>query len=329
MRNIGIALIGLGTVGQNVLKIIRENEKYFIEEYDTRFQVNFAYVRDINKKRKVSLENITVTDKIERILNSPQVDICIECMGGSGTEETYDVVSRLIEYGKHIVMSSKKCLALYKNEIVDMVNRCNVQLRFDATVGGSIPICKVFRNLSGFDPVNKVFGIANATTNYVLTLMCNEGMDYEEALAKAREKGYAENDASEDLGGWDALYKMCILLRFGMGIDVDPREMSPEGPETLKNLFDDKTEGKVKQIFYAERLADDRIDYYVGPTVVPGNEVMSNVEGRNNMIFVEHKYGGVRAYYGAGAGGKETAAIMVEDMIDIYENIRNSIFISE
>ncbi len=320
IKEIGIAFIGLGTVGANVLKIIVENEKYFKEEYNIHFQVNFVYVRDVNKKRNVSLDNIIVTDNIEKIINSPQVDICIECMGGSGTEKTYDIVKRLIEKGKHIIMSSKKCLALYKNEIIDMVNSHNVQLRYDATVGGSIPICKVFQSLSGYDSINKILGIANATTNFILTLMCNEGLSYNEALEKAQKEGYAENDVSEDLGGWDALYKMCILLRFGVGIDVDPRKIIPNGLESLKNISDDKSKDKVKQIFYAERIADNKVCYYVGPTAVPKNVVLGGVEGKNNIIFVEHKYGGVRAYYGPGAGGEETAAIMVEDLIDIIFN---------
>ena len=320
IKEIGIAFIGLGTVGSHVLKIIRETEKFLKEEYNIYFRVHYVYVRDIHKKRNVSLENITVTDNIEKIINSPQVDICIECMGGSGTEKTYDIIMRLIQKEKHIIMSSKKCLALYKNEIIDMVNKYNVQLRYDATVGGSIPICKVFQSLSGYDPINKIFGIANATTNYILTLVCNERLSYNDALEKARKAGYAENDVSEDLAGWDALYKMCILLRFGAGIDVNPQQMIPNGLESLTNIFDDKSKEKMKQIFYAEKTADNKIRYYVGPAVVSRNTVIGDIEGKNNIIFVEHKYGGTRAYYGAGAGGEETAAIMVEDLIDIIFN---------
>lgn len=323
MKEIGIALIGLGTVGSHVLKIICENEKYFQEEYNIHFRVHYVYVRDVHKKRNVSLEHITVTDDIEKIMNCTQVDICIECMGGSGTETTYDIIMRLLQKKKHIIMSSKKCLALYKNEIIDMVNKHNVQLRYDATVGGSIPICKVFQSLSGYDQVNKIYGIANATTNYILTLMCNEHLSYQDALDRAQKAGYAENDVSEDLDGWDALYKMCILLRFGVGIDVNPQQMIPYGLESLTNIFDEKSKEKVKQIFYAERTADNKIRYYVGPVIASKNSVIGDVEGKNNIIFVEHKYGGTRAYYGAGAGGEVTAAIMVEDLIDIiFHDVR-------
>ena len=316
-KKIGIALIGLGTVGSSVLKILRENETFFQEEYDIQFQVTFVYVRNMNKQRNLPLEGITLTNDIEQIAESSQVDICIECMGGSGTEKTYDILMRLIENGKHIIMSSKKCLALYKNEFIDMVSKHSVQLRYDATVGGSIPICKMFQNLSGFDSVKRIYGIANATTNYILTTMFQEGLNYKEALQKAKENGYAENDVSEDVEGWDALYKMCILLRFGVGIDVVPKQMLLNRVESFENLVIDKALGKMKQIFYAERLSENRIGYYVGPVIVEQNTLLGDVEEKNNIIFVEHKYGGERAYYGAGAGGKETASIMVEDLIDM------------
>lgn len=320
IKEIGIAFLGLGTVGSHVLKIIQEKEDFFKEEFNICFRVHYVYVRDVHKKRNVPLENIIVTNDIEEIINSPQVDICIECMGGSGTEKTYDFILRLIQKGKHIVMSSKKCLALYKNEIVDMVDTHNVQLRYDATVGGSIPICKVLQNMSGFDPINKIWGIANATTNYILTLVCNEGLSYNEALIKAREEGYAENDVSDDLSGCDALYKMCILLRFGARIDVNPQQMIANSLEPLTNISSDKPKENIKQIFCAEKTVDNKLRYYVGPTIVSRNTLLGDVKGENNIIFVEHEYGGTRAYYGAGAGGKETAAIMVEDLIDIIIN---------
>lgn len=319
-KEIGVALLGLGTVGTNVLKIIQENEAYFEEEYHIHFQVYFVYVRDVNKKRNVPLDNIIVTDDIEQIIHSSGVHICIECMGGSAAEKTYDIIMRLMQKGKHLIMSSKKCLACYQNEIVDMANQQKIQLRYDATVGGSIPICRMFQSLSGYDSVQRIWGIANATTNYVLTQMYNEGIILEEALEKAREAGYAENDVSEDIDGWDALYKMCILLRFGAGIYVNPGQLEPIGLEAFLKQSDGKAREKVKQIFYAEKTEDNRLRYYVGPAVFPSDALIGCVEEQNNVIFAEHKYGGVRAYYGAGAGGKETAAIMVEDLLDSVLN---------
>ena len=328
VMKVGIALLGLGTVGATVLEILRENETYFEKEFGVHICVYFVYVRDVHKKRTVSLDKITVTDDVEMIMNSPQVDVCIECMGGSGTEETFDIIMRMIEKRKHVIMSSKKCLALYKSEIIEKVNQYHVQLRYDATVGGSIPICKVFQNLSGYDPIHRMYGIANATTNYVLTLMQDKGMDYRTALEMAQKEGYAENNASDDVDGWDALYKMCILLRFGAGIDVVTDQIIPKGLEAIADIGletvtdspSEKPEHKIKQIFYVEQLTDDKIGYYVGPITVKTDTVLGNVEGQNNIIFVKNKYGGLRAYYGKGAGGKETAAIMVEDLLDAIFN---------
>lgn len=323
MKKVGVAILGLGTVGSNVFKILLENQTYFEKEYEIQVDVCMVYVRDIYKKRAVSLEGVEVTDDIEKIIHNAKVDVCIECMGGNGTEATFDYIMRLIAAKKHVILSSKKCLALYKNEIIENVNKHEVQLRYDATVGGSIPICKVFQNLSGYDSVNKIYGIANATTNYILTLMKSEGISYDEALKMAKEAGYAENNASNDVDGWDALYKMCILLRFGAGIDVPVAQMKPQCLAEMSDILLEEPDASIKQIFYARSLSEDKIGYYVGPVAVKKNLILRDVEGQNNIIFVEHKYGGVRAYYGKGAGGRETAAIMVEDLFDaIWHDVK-------
>lgn len=319
-KKIGVAILGLGTVGSSVLKILKDNEEWIKAEYELEIVIRYAYVRNINKQRDLPLEGIIITDDAKEIANDNKVDVCIECMGGSGTENTFEILLKMIEKGKHIIMSSKKCLALHKNELVEYTLKYHTQLRYDATVGGGIPICKTLQNLSGYDSIHKIYGIANATTNYILSLMCEEGVDYKTAFTMAQKAGYAENDASEDVDGWDALYKMCILLRFGAGIEVDAAKMSPQNLGVIPNFSYQKNGNNIKQIFYAERKKDNKIEYYVGPVVVKPNEILGDVKGQNNIIFVEHEYGGLRAYYGKGAGGKETAAIMVEDLFDIINN---------
>lgn len=316
-REIGIALIGLGTVGSKVLEILRENEAFFVEKYEIHFRVHVAYVRDVNKKRTISLEGIVLTSDADAVVNHPGVNLAIECMGGSGAQKTYEIMSGFLKKGIHVVLSSKKCFAIYKNELLDLAKKNHAQLRIDATVGGSIPICKTFQNLSGFDSVQKIYGIANVTTNYILTVMKQEGLSYEAAVERAKQNGYAENDISDDIEGWDALYKMCILLRMGAAVDVDPKLIAPSEVTALDKRVDLKTGEVVKQIFYAERVSDRSIRYYVGPVVVKPNSIIADVEGQHNIIMVEHKYAGKRAYYGPGAGGKETASIMVEDVVDV------------
>ncbi|MDD6038869.1 MAG: homoserine dehydrogenase [bacterium] len=317
VREIGIALIGIGTVGSKVLEILRENEAFFAGKYEIHFQVHVAYVRDVNKRRTISLERIELTSDVDAVVNHPGVDLAIECMGGSGAQKTYEIICGFLKRGIHVVLSSKKCFALYKNELLDLAKKNHAQLRLDATVGGSIPICKVFQNLSGFDSVQKIYGIANVTTNYILTVMKQEGLSYEEAVERAKQNGYAENDISDDIEGWDALYKMCILLRMGAAVDVDPKRIAPCAVTVFDELADIKKGEVVKQIFYAERVSERSIRYYVGPMIAKQNSIIGDVEEQHNIIVVEHKYAGKRAYYGPGAGGKETAAIMVEDVVDV------------
>ena len=163
--------------------------------------------------------------------------------------------------------------------------------------------------------VTKMYGIVNATTNFIMSQM-EDGLGYQQALDMAIEKGYAENDTTEDWEGWDAVYKMAILARIGMNLDMDCEKLTPVS-------MDPHWQGKipvnqsVRQIFYAERKKDGEIAYYVGPLVLDKDSMLCQVKDSFNMIFVESQQSGLRAFYGRGAGGKETASAMYEDLLDI------------
>lgn len=320
-KRVGIAILGLGTVGMGVYRILEENKDYFEKNLNTSFEILYCYVRDINKKRDICTENIVLTNDVNQIANDSKVQICIECMGGSGTEETYEVVSKLIDSGKHMVMSSKKALALRMDEILKLVRDNHVEFRCDATVGGSIPICRMFKSISGYDYIEEMYGITNATTNYVLSLMREEELDFDRALDEARKRGYAENDVFDDINGWDALYKMVILLKMGCGIECDLNEMRPSNEMTFDTSFTENDDTRTKQIFYIKRVSEKSFDYYVGPVKIKPDSLLWNTEWNSNIIFVKHKFGGLRGYFGAGAGGIETASVMVEDLLDILSKI--------
>lgn len=316
MRKVGIAILGLGTVGEAFFRIIKGDMFQSDEEDAIGFEVRAVFVRDVNKKRNVDLSGITITENYQEIINDPDIHVCIECMGGAGTEQTAEIVEAAIKKGKHIVMSSKKCLAQNMNEIIDLANDYHVQLRFEAAASGAIPICQTIMNMSDRNEINKMYGIVNATTNYVLSLMEENRTGMAKALDIAGEKGITENDASEDIDGWDAAYKMKILARLGMQADIDCMEIHPVSVNSARTKGADNNT-VTKQIFYLEK-ADHQIRYYVGSVELERNSILYHVTGTYNIILVDSACSGLRAYYVKGAGGLETASVMYEDLLDLY-----------
>lgn len=318
IKKVGVAFLGFGTVGEEVFKLIKGNHFFSGDKLDIEFEIRSIFVRDINKKRNVDVSGIYMTADYKEVINNPNIQICIECMGGAGADKTVEIIDAAIRKGKHIVMSSKKCLARNMSHIIDMANYYNVQLRFEATVGGAIPICRTLMSMSNKNEINRMYGVINATTNYVLSLMEKYDIDFDRALNIAREKGITENDSAEDIDGWDAAYKMKILAGIGMKLDINCDEIVPVSTNTPENLkvFKDTN---VRQIFYIERYGNNQISYYVGPVELEKISMLYHVRENYNLVFVDSSCSGVRAYYGKGAGGKETASVMYEDLIDIFK----------
>lgn len=317
---IGIGFLGLGIVGSQVVSYIKENEAYVEDVYGMKFSVLAVYVRDIKKKRDVDTSDIYLTTDVAEIVENPDIQVCIECMGGAGMEGTYDAVMKAIRKGKHVVMSSKKCLAFHGAEIIEAANQNNAQLRFEASVGGCIPICRSLMQMSKGDEVMKIYGIVNATSTYILSAMENYNIDFDEALQQAKEKGFAENNSSEDIMGLDTLNKMRILLMLGMKVDVDCNDIKPISIENIGNEISNGEDSTIRQVFYIEKTLQDDINCFVGPQILKDDSMLKSVSDNYNMIFVESKHSGLRAYYGKGAGGRETASVMFDDLIDVVQS---------
>lgn len=317
MEIINVAILGLGTVGINVYKIIEEKKKYFMDNYNKEISIKYVYVRDVNKKRDININDVNITDNFLEIANDDSIAYIIECMGGAGTNTTFNMLKLFISRNKNIVMASKKCLAMYGDELTELAKIHNVQLRFDATVGGGIPIFHALKGFSGYDDITKVYGIVNASTNYVLSLSNIEKIDIAEAISMAQELGYAENDPSEDLDGRDAFYKTLILLKYGIGIKFDYSDIKDIRLDKF-NITDIilSNDEELKQVFYAEKC-DKKIKLFVGLMNVKGTS-LSGVNYVDNIICLDFKFGGNRIFRGQGAGGVVTASVMVEDLIDEF-----------
>ncbi len=327
-KKIRIGILGLGIVGSKVFDLIQENKERAKKEYGIVLEIVCIMVRDRNKKRNVDTDEIWITNNINDVVKNLDIDICIECMGGVGTNKTKEAVIMALRNHKHVIMSSKKCLAMYGNEIVRAAKENNRQLRMEASVGGGIPICNTIMHMSQGESIKKIFGIVNATSNYILTSMYKYDKTYEEALKEAKENGLAENNPKEDVDGFDAAYKLCILLRLCMKLDVSIQDLQPASIKKLsaKDMKKANEDGKIiKPIFYAEMNDKEELECFVGPYAVSKENPLAFVNDNNNMIFVEGKCSGLRAFYGQGAGASPTASVIYDDLIDVILN-ENSCF---
>ena len=321
-KKIRIGILGLGTVGSKVVDLIQVNKERAKSEYGIELEITCIMVRDRDKKRNVDTKGIRITENIDDVVKNPDIDICIECMGGAGTEKTKNAVIMALRNRKHVIMSSKKCLALYGNEISRAAKENNRQLRIEASVGGGIPICSTIVHMSQGERIKKIFGIVNATSNYILTSMYKYDKTYEEALTQAKKNGLAENNPGEDVDGFDAVYKLCILVRLCMKLDVNIQDIQPASIKKLSvnDMKAAKEEGKIiKPIFYANLNEKEELECFVGPYAVSKENPLAFVNDNNNMIFVEGKYSGLRAFYGQGAGASPTASVIYDDLIDIIK----------
>jgi homoserine dehydrogenase len=240
-------------------------------------------------------------------------------MGGSGFKLTRDYVLEAMTNGKHVIMSSKKALAKFAELLLITANSHNVHLKYDASVGGGIPIAKVLEHTFKGDKLLKIMGIFNATSNYIYSKMFKENLSFDAALKMAQDKGYAENDPTDDLDGYDSLYKLIILTIFGMNKVIDPSLLVPDSFAGIN----------IKDMKYAEELGycikpiaiikheNSTIEYKIGPCLIPSEHIIANTFNNYNTILIEGENNGDLAFYGQGAGAKPTASAMFDDLMNL------------
>ncbi len=320
---IRIGFLGLGVVGARLLTILQENSQRLLREYDMEIIPQAILVRDKCKARSADITGLKLTTDENELIDDERISILVECMGGAGAERTRDILLRALGKGKHIVLSSKKCLACNLAELSEAAERNGCQLRYDATVGGGIPICSSLRNMAKGEEVTGIYGILNSTTNYILSMASDKGTPYTEAVEDAKRKGYTENDPSEDIDGWDAAYKLVILMNLGMKLSCALEKIKPEPLKHRLTESIGKQEQKnavMKQIACARKNQDGSVSYYVGPCMVGADKLLARVSGNNNMIIVESRESGIRAFYGQGSGSGPTASVMFDDLLDVVHN---------
>ena len=326
---VGVGLIGLGTIGTGVAKVLTQNRE--VIEQRLGFPLRLVRVADLDTEtdRGVDLSGVQFDSDAEGLIGDPTVDIVIELIGG------YDIARRMtlaaVSAGKHVVTANKALLALHGAEIFEAAAAQGVDVAFEASVGGGIPILRSLREGLAANQIESVLGILNGTTNYVLTEMERTGEDFEVVLKRAQELGYAEADPTFDVEGIDAAHKLALLAAMAYGARVTFEEIPTEGIRGLLPIDFEMAEQlgyKVKLLGIAKSSLDgtgnERIDARVHPTMVPADSLLANVDGAMNAVSVTGNAVGPTLFYGAGAGEMPTASAVVADLMEIAREIRRS-----
>lgn len=316
---IRVGIIGVGTVGSHVVKILQENEDIITARSGKKIIPIMGIVKNLNKKRDI---NIPLSDNIDDVLENPEVDVVLELMGG--VDEAFVIVKRALQNKKPVVTANKALLAYHRYELKDIAG--DTPIGYEASVAGGIPIIKALREGLSANHIEAIKGIMNGTCNFILTKMMNEKAEFKDVLKEAQELGYAEADPTFDVGGFDAAHKLLILASIAYGIDVKPEEILIEGIENInsEDIFFAKEFGYNIKLLTIAKKSGNQVELRVHPALVPIGQMIAKVDGVMNGISVIGDRVGETMYYGPGAGGSATASAVVSDLIDIARHTQNS-----
>ncbi|MBE3578941.1 MAG: homoserine dehydrogenase [Caldanaerobacter subterraneus] len=315
-----IGLMGLGTVGTGVFKIVNSRGRYIKESTGFYPEIKKVLVKDLHKKRKVDAAGLLTNDPRE-ILEDEEIKVVIEAIGG--ISPAYEYVKKALLSGKHVITANKELIAKYGEELGSIAAEKGVYLRCEASVGGAIPILHQIDRLKITDEMDFIGGIVNGTTNYILTKM-GEGKSYKEALNEAQELGYAEANPDYDVKGFDATFKLGILVKRVFGVSVPVEIIPRKGIEEIKegDVERAKEWGYEFKLFAWAKKFKNYISAGVEPTLIPENSLLSKVKGVNNAIILRGSSFGEYVFIGRGAGELPTGDAIVADLIDILINYK-------
>lgn len=321
MKEIQIGMMGLGTVGSGVLKMIQDNEDKISNITGCRLHVKTIVVHNTSKHRNVSLNDTYLTSNFDELLNDPDIPIVVEVMGG--IHPTNERISALLKKGKHVVTANKDLIATNGPALSQLASRHGCDLMYEASVAGGIPILRTIANSFPADKIVEVKGIVNGTTNYILTKMSQDGVSYAAALKKAQDLGFAETDPTNDVAGFDAAYKMIILSQFSFGTRLTIDDLHIEGIQNIsrEDIQQAAAFGYTIKLVGISRLVGDKVFADVAPVLVPNGTPLATVNNERNAVMVTGQAVGDVLFYGPGAGGLPTANSVLSDIISVTKNL--------
>ncbi|SHK09603.1 homoserine dehydrogenase [Clostridium cavendishii DSM 21758] len=320
MKKVRIALLGLGNVGRGVWKILQFNQDEIRKRSGYDIEVAKVLVRDMNKARGVDIPEELLTTDFNDIIEDSSIKIVVEMMGG--IEPAKEYMLEAMKKKKHIVTANKMVLATEGDQLFETADKEGVMFYYEASVAGGIPIISGINESLTANKIEQLYGIVNGTTNYILTKMALDGMEFEEALEEAKEKGYAEADPTSDIEGFDAAYKLAILSSLAFGTKVEFDQVYREGITniTSEDITYAKEFGYVIKLLAIVKEINNKLQLRVHPTFVPATHPLANVYNSFNAIFIKGNAVGDLMLYGRGAGDLPTGSAVVGDIISILRN---------
>jgi len=320
-EDIGIGLLGLGVVGSAVAQALVDKASALADQIGASLVLDKVLVRDVTKQRRVKLGPQQLTPHPEEVLTSPEVDIVIELIGGEHPALEY--IKQAIVHNKHVVTANKEVIAKHGYELLSLAQEHNVDLRYEASVGSGIPLISTFQQDLAANDISAIFAILNGTTNYILTKMAQEGLDFPSALKQAQELGYAEANPANDIEGTDAAYKLAILSSLAFQAKFDPQAIYCEGISRLQaqDFRYAKEFGYAIKLLAITKRDNDAIEMRVHSVFIPQDSQLAKVDGVYNAVQVESDLAGKLIFYGEGAGASRAASAILADTVTIARNI--------
>ena len=321
MTTLQVGLLGFGTVGAGVARLLIDSADRIRARLGMDLNLKYVADIDLDTDRGIHLADGVLINDADRVVNDPEVDIVIEMIGGEGIAKT--LILKAIENGKQVVTANKALLAKHGTELFKAADRKGVDLAYEASVGGCMPVIKTLRESLVGNRINGMGGILNGTCNYILSRITDEGIDFRDALAKATEAGYAEADPTLDVEGFDTAHKLAILTSLAYGTEVDFDDIYIEGITQITPLDIDfaRQFGYRIKLLAISKNHGDRVEARVHPTMIPEDNLLSTISGSLNALNISGDAVEDVMLYGHGAGMMPTASAVVGDVVDIARNL--------
>ena len=318
MKEINVGLIGWGTVGTGVARILLNQDKY-IREHE-RLSIRLCKIADldITTPRGIDIDKNILTTDVNDVINNPEIDIVVELIGG--LKPASDFIFSALKAGKHVVTANKAVLAAHGKNLFKTAKENKVLIKFEASVGGCIPIINSLLEGMAANNIFAIYGIVNGTCNYILTQMTQRGIDFSEALKEAQKKGYAEAKPDYDIKGIDAANKIVILTSLAYETEINLDDIYIEGVTDITQhdiQYAREFGYQIKLLAIAKLLEGNKIQVRVHPTMLPEDTMLANVDGVFNAIYVIGNAAGATMFYGRGAGQMPAASAVVGDIVEI------------
>jgi homoserine dehydrogenase len=327
MENIvNIGLIGFGTIGSGVVAILTQNLDLIEKKAEARIILKKIVDLDIKTPRNVKVNPEILSEDVNDIIDDPEIDIVIELIGGY--EPALSFILKAMENGKHVITANKALIAKHWEQLMKSAHKNDVRICFEASVGGGIPILQPLNESLAANHIESIYGIINGTANYILTKMTEENSEFEDVLIEAQNRGYAEQDPTFDIEGFDTAQKLIILTVLGFGVYLRQEEFHVEGINklTLEDIkFANNELGYIIKLLAIAKNVKGELEVRVHPTLIPKNHLLASVNNVFNGIYVVGDAIGPIMMYGQGAGMMPTASAVIGDCLDVIKNMKKKV----